>query len=127
MRSSLTKGKNTEHYYIIKYIYDHGKRTSKTVKSLGTHKRVLKDHPGVNPFSWAKDLAAKMTESAKQDHIMLGKRYSSDEQLPLSSLPLTETLNSPLVNIGYLFLQKIYHELKLDRITADIAKSWCFK
>lgn len=127
MRASRTKGKNTEHYYIIKDIYDHGMRTSKTVNSLGTREKILKDHPGVDPFSWAKDQAAKMTESAKQDHVTLGKQYSCDEQLPLSSLPLTETLNSPLVNVGYLFLQKIYHELKLDQITADIANSRCFK
>lgn len=128
MRANRVKSKNTERYYVIKDVYHKGSRTSKTVKSLGTKEQILAAHPGVDPFQWAKEQAAAMTAAAKQNEITLQPKYASNVQLPLTTFTGGgQGLTSPLRNIGYLFLQDIYHDLRLDQVTAKIAKERRFQ
>lgn len=118
MRLKISKSKNSTSLYVIKTIYINGKEYTKTVEKLGTVVDLEKKLNGQNPIEWAKqyieDLNIKEKE-ATQDVIVKyspTKKINKDEQ------------NS--FNAGYLFLQQIYHELKLHKICTEITNKYKF-
>jgi len=50
MRLKKSESKNSTSLYIIKSIYEDGKRTSKIVEKLGTVDQIKKDHPECDPY-----------------------------------------------------------------------------
>ena len=118
MRLKISKSKNSTSLYVIKTIYVNGKEYTKTVEKLGTVADLVKKLNGQDPIEWAKqyikDINIKEKE-AIQDVIVKyspTKKINKDEQ------------NS--FNAGYLFLQQIYHELKLHKICTEITNKYKF-
>ncbi len=97
MKLLISKSKNACSYYVSKSIYVDGKRTSKIVKKLGTHK--------------------ELKEKQEKQDIMV--KYSPRRIIPKG--------RKRSFNGGYLFLQKIYYEMGLDKICRDITKKYKFE
>lgn len=117
MRVSVTKSKNSESFYITKsYINDQGKSTSKIIRKLGTladlSRQLNTDREGV--MAWAKEQARLETEKYKENNeqktVLIP--FHSDRQLDYNQKSFYEG--------GYLFLQSVYYQLKLDQTCRKI-------
>lgn len=124
MRVSTTKSKNAESFYITKsYINDKGKSTSKIIRKLGTldelSEKLGTDRDGV--MTWAKEQARLETEKYKSENDLKTVLipFHSDRQMDFHKKKFFEG--------GYLFLQSIYYELKLDRICRKIKAKYKFE
>ncbi len=115
MRVKSTKSKNAESLYVIKSIRVNGKSTSVIVEKLGTLEEVRKKAGDMDPYQWAKQRAAFLTEEENKE-----KR---DVNITLSNHKLIEPNTQSTFNVGYLFLQKIFYELKLDQLCESISAS----
>lgn len=104
---------------MIKDIYRNNKRTTKVVESLGNDEDILNKYPDVDPYTWAKEYAKKLTLEEKKNNRKIIARYNPTKQI--------ERNKQTLFNAGYLFLQSIYHELKLDKICLEITQKYNFE
>lgn len=118
MRIKVSRSKNSESYFVIKDIYKNNKRTTKVVEALGNRQEILEKHPGVDPLEWAKNYAKQLKEEEKQKNAKIIAKYD-----PNKIIAKGKQLS---FNIGYLFLQSIYHELKIDKICKEISKRYEF-
>lgn len=116
MKLTVSRSKNLETYYIQKsYRTDSGKSSTKTVERLGSMKE-LQARFG------EEDTLAKVKEYVSE--LSAAEKVSRQEVLVrLSPCVLLKTDEQRCFNGGYLFLQKVYHELGLDRICRTICKS----
>lgn len=115
MRLSIRQSGRFTYLYAIKgYRTDDGKSTTKVVKKFGTVEELREKLGGEDPIEWARRQVAEMTAAEKEE----GKTVMI-ECNPQELIPKGEQRS---YNGGYLFLQKIYHELGLDYICKKIAK-----
>lgn len=120
MRLSIVKTKNATQYYVIKSIRNkNGKSTSKIIEKLGNETEVLKKSKGMDPVKWAHEYIAKLNEFERANKLEVYQKYSPTK--------IIETDKATTFNIGYLFLQEIYKELKLDKICKQISKKYKFE
>lgn len=113
MRLKISKSKNSLSLYVIKDVVTKEKRTSKIVQKLGTYNELLKKLNGEDPIEWAKAYIEELNKKEKEETSKIMVQYSPTK--------LIEKEKQRSFNGGYLFLQKIYHELGLDRISTDIS------
>ena len=109
----------TKTYYIIDSIKRDGKRSSETVERLGTEQEIMKLHGTSNPSAWMEARARELTEK---------KKAASGKKVLVPFLPdaALEIGVQNAFNIGYLFLQQIYYQLKLPSICRQISKRNAF-
>lgn len=119
MRVKISKSKNTENFYIIKSTYIDKKRSTKIVEKLGTIEEVKAKANGQDPYKWAKEYAMKLTAQEKEGSRKIIKQFSQNKIIDKNS--------ERLFNGGYLFLQKIYYDLKIDDICNSITDKYQFK
>ena len=118
MRLQLSKTKNATSLYIVKSTYDkNGKRSNKVVKKLGTLAAISEIYE--DPIAWGNEVAKRMTEQEKEDKNPITVTYDPTRTITNE--------HSPLYNGGYLFLQKIYYELGLNKICKKISKKYKFE
>lgn len=118
MRLSKVKSKNTVSYYIIRSVRRNGKNSSEIVKKLGTEK-FIQDTYGVEDVdAWANAQLEMMNEEEAQSNHKVLIPFHTD-----ALLSLEEQLS---YNVGYLFLQHIYHQLGLPSICRKIKKEGSF-
>ena len=116
MRLTITKSKNSEHLYITKGYRDkNGRSTSFTVKKLGTMSELLPkfENDRDKVLSWAKEQARLLTEQEQNGKMAVTVDFTEELRNAKDDRKLLE--------IGYLFLQAIFHKLKLDKIANSIA------
>ncbi|SDL08929.1 IS1634 family transposase, partial [Natronincola ferrireducens] len=113
MRLMVSKSKNARSLYVIKSIFVNGKRTSKIVEKLGTYDELLENLNGEDPMEWAKKYISELNEKEKEENSKIMVQYSPTK--------LIEKEKQRSFNGGYLFLQKIYHELGLHKICKEIS------
>lgn len=119
MRLRISKSKNVKIFYVIKTIYVDGHQKTKTVERLGTEKEILEKSNGLSAEEWSKKYIENLNLNEKQNKIKIVKDFSNFKQLPLN---VKSSFNG-----GYLFLKKIYKELKLDKICKQISKKYKFE
>lgn len=120
MRLSIVKTKNATQYYVIKSIRNkNGKSTSKIIEKLGNETEILKKSNGMDPVKWANEYIVKLNEIERANKLEVYQKYSP--------IKIIEKDRNTTFNIGYLFLQKIYKELKLDKICKQISKKYKFE
>lgn len=119
MRLKTTKTKTDTNYYIIKDVIKNGKRTTEIYEKLGNINEIAKRSNGEKPLQWVKKYIQNLNDeiSKGKEKILIKKNTGA----------LIKKNNQIVFNIGYLFLQKIYHELKLDKICKDISKKYKFE
>jgi len=118
MRIKVSRSKNSESYFVIKDIYRNNKRTTKVVEALGNRQEILERHPGVDPLEWAKNYAKQLKEEEKKKNAKIIAKYDPNKIISKGK--------QRSFNIGYLFLQSIYHELKINKICKEITKRYEF-
>ncbi len=119
MRLTITKNKNSSTFYIIKSVTINGKRTSKVIEKLGTLDEVKLKANGKDPYIWAREYVDLLNKEEKEN--------SNDILLKLSQIKSLSKNDKLKFNGGYLFLQDIYYDLKLNNICKDITDRYQFK
>jgi hypothetical protein len=111
------KSKNAVSYYAAKTVYENGKKTSKIVEKLGTHAElsILYD----DPRQYLKQRIAELTEQEKAQTREVLVRFAQSECIASNE--------QKSFNCGYLFLQALYHELKIDQICRKISAKYEFE
>ena len=122
-RLRATKNKGINYYSIIEDYYRNGKRTTKTLVTLGSDNKVLQlasqDNVDVktylNKYLNKYNKEYQYTQEPKE---VIIKKYSN-------KLIPKNVINK--FNVGYLFLKDIYYSLKIDKIVKDISKKYKFE
>ncbi len=117
MRLKITKTKSATNYYIIKDIKKNGKRSTAIYERLGTEKEILKRSNGEDIFSWIEKYLDKLNKNSASNDVIV--KYSPQK--------IIEKDTQKLFNCGYLFLEKIYYDLKINKICDNIANKYSFK
>ena len=122
MRIMSSKSKNSESFYITKSFIDrNGKSTSKIIRKLGTLSELSQmlntDRDGV--MKWCKEQARIETEKEKEKNSNVICSLSPTMRIPLD--------RQRSFNCGYLFLQSLYYDLRLDNVCRNISSRHDFE
>lgn len=122
MYVAITGNKNNQDVY-IKHSYrkENGKTSSRIYKKLGKYNDLLEQFNGNADklIEWAKEQAARETELYKQHTGKIAVEFSK-----AATIPLNERRS---FNVGYLFLQSLCTQLRLDKICRKIKDHHKFK
>lgn len=118
MRLSFSKSKNATSLYVIKDVIEKNKRTTKIVEKLGTIAELEEKLSGQDPIEWAKEYIEELNKKEKENTRKIMVPYAPNKLIPDNQ--------QRFFNGGYLFLQKIYHELGIDKVAKDIAEKYKF-
>ena len=120
MRLSLVKSKNTTQFYIIESYRDkNGKNTSRIVEKLGNLEEVKQKADGEDPIIWAKNYIKNLNKSEKENKLKILIEKDTSKKI--------EKNEQNTFNCGYLFLEKIYYELGIDKICKQISEKYKFE
>ena len=114
MRLQITRSANAECFFIVKSIRKNGKNTNQVIERLGNLNQVRERAGDQDPYEWAKEYAARLTMEEQEQSRQVIHRFSQSALIPKN----TELR----FNGGYLFLQKIYSELKIKEICKAIGR-----
>lgn len=122
VRLRATISKNIKYYSIIEDYYRNGKRTTKTLETIGNENKVaiLAAQENVDVNAWLKNYLNnyKVSHPSTKIEEIIIKKYSN-------KLIPRNTTN--LYNVGYLFLKDIYYSLKVDKIIKNVSKKYKFE
>ena len=118
MRLSISKSKNATSLYVIKSVYENGKRSTRVVEKLGTVAELQQKINGQEPIEWAKSYIEELNKKEKEQSREVIVKYSPSKVISKDQ--------QHFFNGGYLFLQQIYHELNLHKVSAEISKKYKF-
>lgn len=114
-----SESKNATSLYVTKSFRVKGVTTSKIVEKLGTVADLQKKlGDGVDVIKWAEEYVRELTEKDKEGRREIIVKYSPVKQI--------EKDKQRLYSGGYLFLQKIYHELGIDKISKAVSSKYKF-
>ena len=117
MRLKITKSKNYVHYSIISdYITLTGKRTTKVFENLGNQEQIEKRFGKENTIEEIKKYINKLNNENKET--IIKKEFNPNKRI------------SPGIkrqfNVGYLFLEKLYYQLNINKICEDLQDKYQF-
>jgi len=116
MKLTKSGSKNSPTYYVQKSIWINDKSTTKTVERLGSIEELKARAGDMDPIEWAKEYVKKLTLAEKESKKDITIKYSGSRQIDKNV--------KKSVNVGYLFLKKIYNELKLPKVVDEISKKY---
>ncbi len=119
MRLRITKCKNTDIFYVIKTVYVNGKQKTITVERIGNTNEVLQKSEGEDPYIWSKKYVEELNKKEQEGTREILIKKSQTKQI--------EKNKNNCFNCGYLFLEKIYYELGIDKICEEISDKYQFK
>ena len=114
MRLQVTKSANAECFYIVKSIRKAGRNTNQVVERLGNLAEVRAKAGNQDPYEWGKAYAEQLTREEQEQARQVIHRFSQSVRLSKNE--------EQRFNGGYLFLQKIYSELKIKDICKAIGR-----
>ena len=120
MKLTVSKSKNSASFYVQKTIRKpDGKVTTITIEKLGNLTEVTTKAGGKDPYVWAQEYVNELNRN----------EYDENKEILVSYSPskLLKKGEQKLFNCGYLFLQKIYYQLGLDKICRDISGRHSFE
>lgn len=113
MKLTVSRSANSETYYIQKsFRTELGKNSTKTVERLGSMEELKSRFGEIDTLEKVKEYMADLSQADKESR--------RDVLLKLSPSLSINKNDQRSYNGGYLFLQKIYHELGLDKICKKI-------
>ena len=119
MRLQIVKSKNAQSLYVVKTIYNNKKRTNKVVEKLGTYENLKKKLYPNEPIEWAKKYVEELNKQEQEGTRNIIIKYNPTK--------IIEKDVQKLFNGGYLFLEKIYYELGIDKICKQISENYKFE
>ncbi|MEG2011321.1 MAG: IS1634 family transposase [Bacilli bacterium] len=118
MRLKISKSKNATLFYIIKDYSKNGKRSTKIVKRLG-NLNDIKIMAGDTDYNiWLKEYIKKYNDENSKNETVIIKRNNK------KIIPMNIQNN---FNVGYLFLEALYNDLKIKDICDEISKKYKFE
>lgn len=118
MRLKISKSKNTTIFYIIKDYTKNGKRSTKIVKRIG-NLNDIKIMAGNTDYNvWLKEYIKKYNDEHSKSETVIIKK-NNKKLIPMN--------NRVSFNVGYLFLKKIYNQLKINDICKAIQDKYKFQ
>ena len=121
-RLRATTSKNTKYHSIIEDYYRNGKRTTKTLVTLGNDNKIalLASEANVDPKTYLNNCLNKYLE----EHLPVVNEKVVITKYSNRLIPKDTTQQ---FNVGYLFLKDIYYSLKIDKIVKEISKKYKFE
>lgn len=120
MKLTISKSKNSATFYVQKSIRkSNGSVSSVTIEKLGNLDQVRARANGVDPYQWAQEYVNELNR----------KEYEEQKSVMISRSPvkLMKKGDAHSFNCGYLFLQRIYYDLGLDKICRSIQEKYSFE
>lgn len=119
MRLNVVRSAHAASLYVVKSAWVNGKRTTKVVEKLGTEADLRKKLDGRDPYEWAKEYIDELNRKSDAEKVKITISYSPSEQIKKDE--------RRSYNAGYLFLQKTYYDLGLNKICTAIKRKHAFK
>ena len=117
MRLNIRKINNYSYYSIIKdYTNLNGKRTTKIFEKLGNQKQVEERFGKQNTIDEIKKYIRNLNNEDKEE--IIKKEFNPYKKIPMNL--------KKQFNVGYLFIKKLYNDLKLDEICNNIQNKYQF-
>ncbi len=113
MRLKISRSKNSASFYVTKTVYVNKKEKTVTVERLGTEASLREKLGDQDPYEWAKAYVDELNRKEKEESRTVVIEKSQSILIPKNE--------QHAFNGGYLFLQKLYHQLKLNEICGDIS------
>lgn len=118
MRLKVSRSKNSASYYVTKTVYIDKKEKTITVEKLGTESSLREKLNGRDPYEWAKEYVAELNRKEKEERRQIIIKRKQSKLIPKNE--------QQSFNGGYLFLQQLYHQLKIDQICNYISEKYKF-
>ena len=113
MKLTISKSKNATLFYVQKsYRTDSGKSSTRTVERLGTLEEVKARFGEENTMDAMKAYVRELSKADREENRDVLIKFSQNKMITKNE--------QHSFNGGYLFLQKVYHELGLDSICKRI-------
>lgn len=114
MRISIKESKNHEFVYVIKDIYNNKSRTTKIHEKLGKMEELCaeKNMTRDEVVAWAKEYAKELSKKENDEN--------KDTIIPFTPTRIIDKDVQRKFNCGYLFLQELYYQLRMDNICRNI-------
>jgi hypothetical protein len=111
--------KSKDPTYFVQKGYRNGKKTTtKNIARIGKHSELLKITD--DPLAYAKKQVEKYNDEEKNSMITMEVKIDFNEKIKVCNDPASSSTN---LNIGYLYLQQLYHKLEIgsffSKITSD--------
>ena len=119
MTLTQSKSKNSTSLYVTKSVRENGRKTSKVIEKLGTVAELKEKLEGRDPIEWAEAYVKELTRLDKEGRREIIMKYSPVKRIVKGK--------QRLYSGGYLFLQRIYHDLGINKICKKIAEGHKFK
>ena len=116
---TVSKSKNSTSLYITKSERVNGKPSSRVIEKLGTVAELAEKLEGRDPIEWAQERVAELNRLEKEGTREIIVKYNPSQIIPKD--------DQRVYSGGYLFLQKIYYELGIDRICKRITDRYKFE
>lgn len=122
-RLRATSSKGVKYYSIIEDYYRNGKRTTKTLVTLGSNNKILElaKQENLDIDTWLNNYL----ENFKKEYSIQNPTKKVIIEKYANKLISSNITNK--FNVGYLFLENIYYSLKLDKICKNISKKYKFE
>ena len=122
-RKSYSQARNYKIYYLIEDYKKNGKRTTRTLETIGNEPDIIKkaNEENISLDAWLNNYVKEYNNTHKvkeEPEEVVVKKYVN-RQIPM------DKINK--YNIGYLFLEDIYYSLKLDKTINTITKKHKFE
>lgn len=120
MKLTVSKSKNSASFYVQKSIRkQNGSVTTVTIEKLGNLDEVRAKAGGMDPYVWAQEYVNELNR----------REYEEQKEILISRSPsrLLKKNERKSYNCGYLFLQKIYYSLGLDKICKSASSRHLFE
>ena len=119
MRLQISESTNAKSYYVVESIRKNGIRTSRVVEKLGNENALRERFGDKDPEERAREYVDALKQKKKEGKRTIIKKYRSHKQI--------EKNKQIKFNGGYLFLQKIYHELGIHKTCKTISERHKFQ
>ena len=122
-RLRKTTTKNINYYSIIEDYYRNGKRTTKTILTLGNDRKIaeLAKSENLDMITWLNNALKNYVDNlplSNEHQKVIIEKYTN-KLIPKNKINK--------YNIGYLFLKDIYYSLKIDKTIKTITKKYKFE
>ncbi|MDE6961148.1 MAG: IS1634 family transposase [Lachnospiraceae bacterium] len=124
MNLHISKSKNSESFYIAKsYVKANGSTTSMIVRKLGTLDQLLVEHGPTRDdvLAWAKQEVKTETEKYKKE------KEAKTVLIPFHADRQLDFEKQVFFRGGYLFLQSIYYQMRIDKICRKLKMQYKFR